>query len=64
MIFLRPVVLKNADAAATASPADRYDYIRDVQDELTTPGDLLLPDEAADEACRRSTRPTSNPWTR
>lgn len=42
MIFLRPVVLKDAHSAATLT-ADRYEYIRNLQGELGVPADVLLP---------------------
>jgi general secretion pathway protein D len=45
MIFLRPIVLKdeNATAAVTAS---RYEYIRNLQQQMAVPPALLLPDQA------------------
>jgi len=46
MVFLRPVVLKNADAAKGLT-ADRYEYIRNMQDETKLPANLLLPAEPA-----------------
>jgi general secretion pathway protein D len=42
MVFLRPVVLKDEKAAATLS-ADRYDYIRHQQGQITLPANVLLP---------------------
>ena len=41
MVFLRPVVLRNADASQAVT-ADRYDYIRQLQgDARVTPHDLI-----------------------
>jgi len=42
MIFLRPVVLKDAHGAA-ALTADRYEYIRNLQGEIREPWSGLLP---------------------
>ncbi|HXN16448.1 MAG TPA: type II secretion system protein GspD, partial [Usitatibacter sp.] len=44
MVFLRPVVLKD-DRAAASLTADRYDYIRNLQGEIRTPLNGLLPEE-------------------
>jgi general secretion pathway protein D len=46
MIFLRPVVVKDANAAA-ALTGDRYDYIRRLQGEIRLPATGLLPAEPA-----------------
>jgi general secretion pathway protein D len=46
MIFLRPVVLKDAGAAA-ALTGDRYEYIRRIQGEMQLPPAGLLPAEPA-----------------
>jgi general secretion pathway protein D len=46
MVFLRPVVLKSADAAKGLT-ADRYQYIRNLQDETALPQNFLLPAEPA-----------------
>jgi general secretion pathway protein D len=46
MIFLRPVVLKDASAAA-ALTGDRYDYIRNLQGGMSLPPTGLLPAEPA-----------------
>ncbi len=46
MIFLRPVVLKDAHGAATLT-ADRYEYIRNLQGEIKEPTDGLLPQSRA-----------------
>ncbi len=46
MIFLRPVVLKDASAAA-ALTGDRYDYIRKLQGGMSLPPTGLLPAEPA-----------------
>ncbi len=43
MVFLRPYVLKNADAS-TDITGDRYDYIRNLQQGNRLNGHLLLPD--------------------
>jgi general secretion pathway protein D len=42
MVFLRPVVLRDADSAATIT-GDRYDYIRGVQQGQTVPATFPLP---------------------
>jgi general secretion pathway protein D len=42
MIFLRPVVLKD-DKAAAAITADRYDYIRGIQEGVKLPASLIMP---------------------
>jgi general secretion pathway protein D len=44
MVFLRPVVLKD-DKAAASITADRYEYIRNLQGEMRTPANGLLPAE-------------------
>lgn len=44
MVFLRPVVLKDANAAKPLT-LDRYEYIRNLQNETRQPGDLVLPPE-------------------
>jgi len=44
MVFLRPVVLKDANAAKPLT-LDRYEYIRNLQNEARQPGDLVLPAE-------------------
>lgn len=46
MIFLRPVVLKDGNAAA-ALTSDRYEFIRGLQGEITLPRTGLLPPEPA-----------------
>jgi general secretion pathway protein D len=46
MIFLRPVIVKDANAAA-ALTGDRYDYIRRLQGEIRLPAAGLLPAEPA-----------------
>jgi general secretion pathway protein D len=46
MVFLRPVVLKTADASKGLT-ADRYQYIRNLQDETSLPPNWLLPAEPA-----------------
>ena len=43
MVFLRPVVLKD-DKAAASLTADRYDYIRNLQGDIKTPANVLLPE--------------------
>lgn len=43
MVFLRPVVLRNA-AAADSLTGDRYDYIRNAQGAAALPSRLFLPD--------------------
>jgi len=59
MIFLRPVVLKDANAAAAVT-GDRYDYIRHLQGEIRLPAAGLLPAEPTkqvpplDEARKRA----------
>ena len=45
MVFLRPVVLKNADSSKGIT-ADRYEYIRRLQDETRLPSNIVLPEEA------------------
>ena len=45
MIFLRPVVLKDANAAKPLT-LDRYEYIRNLQNETRQPNDIVLPSEA------------------
>ena len=45
MIFLRPVVLKDANAAKPLT-LDRYEYIRNLQNETRQPNDIVLPPEA------------------
>ncbi|HST02214.1 MAG TPA: type II secretion system secretin GspD [Usitatibacter sp.] len=45
MIFLRPVVLKDANAARPLT-LDRYEYIRNLQNETRQPNDVVLPSEA------------------
>jgi len=42
MIFLRPVILKDANAAKPLTQ-DRYDYIRNLQNEVRQPPDVVLP---------------------
>jgi general secretion pathway protein D len=42
MIFLRPVVLRDAKGAA-ALTSDRYEYIRNLQNEVRDPNSVLLP---------------------
>jgi hypothetical protein len=44
MIFLRPVILKDA-ASANSLTVDRYDYIRHLQGEVQLPAAGLLPGE-------------------
>jgi general secretion pathway protein D len=44
MVFLRPMVLKNSEAAAPLT-ADRYEYIRNLQRTMDLPRDLVLPAE-------------------
>jgi general secretion pathway protein D len=46
MVFLRPVVLKD-DKAAASLTADRYQYIRNLQGEMTLPWNGLLPETGA-----------------
>ncbi|HLX22716.1 MAG TPA: type II secretion system secretin GspD [Usitatibacter sp.] len=46
MVFLRPVVLKSAESARGLT-ADRYQYIRNLQDETALPQNWLLPAEPA-----------------
>jgi general secretion pathway protein D len=46
MIFLRPVILKDERSAA-ALTVDRYDYIRNLQNEMKLPPSLVLPGEGA-----------------
>jgi general secretion pathway protein D len=46
MVFLRPVVLKNADSSRGIT-ADRYEYIRRLQDETRLPSNIVLPAEPA-----------------
>lgn len=46
MVFLRPVVLKNAEASKGLT-AERYEYIRNMQDETKLPANVLLPAEPA-----------------
>ncbi|MFZ3321424.1 MAG: type II secretion system secretin GspD [Usitatibacter sp.] len=46
MVFLRPVVLKNADSSKGIT-AERYEYIRNMQDETKLPSNVLLPAEPA-----------------
>jgi general secretion pathway protein D len=59
MIFLRPVVVKDASTAA-ALTGDRYDYIRHLQGEIHLPAAGLLPAEPTkqvrplDEARKRA----------
>jgi len=59
MIFLRPVVVKDAQSAA-ALTGDRYDYIRRIQGDIRIPAVGLLPKEPAtqvpplDEAKRKA----------
>lgn len=43
MVFLRPVVLRNA-AAADSLTGDRYDYIRNLQGAAALPSRVFLPD--------------------
>ena len=45
MIFLRPIVLKDEHATAELT-ANRYEYIRNLQQQMTVPPTLLLPDTA------------------
>ncbi len=42
MVFLRPVILRDAKAAASIT-ADRYDYIRGLQGAMKLPANVLLP---------------------
>jgi general secretion pathway protein D len=44
MIFLRPVVLKDANAARPLT-AERYEYIRNLQGEIREPQDVVLPQQ-------------------
>jgi general secretion pathway protein D len=44
MVFLRPVVLKDANAAKPLT-LERYEYIRNLQNETRQPGDIVLPSE-------------------
>jgi general secretion pathway protein D len=46
MVFLRPVVLKD-DKAAKALTGDRYEFIRNLQNDLTLPPNIVLPTEPA-----------------
>lgn len=46
MIFLRPVILKDERSAA-ALTIDRYEYIRNLQNEMRLPPSLVLPGEGA-----------------
>jgi general secretion pathway protein D len=46
MVFLRPVVLKD-DKAAASITADRYQYIRNLQTDMTLPWNGLLPETGA-----------------
>jgi len=45
MIFLRPIVLKDERATADIT-ANRYEYIRNLQQQMAVPPSLLLPDTA------------------
>jgi general secretion pathway protein D len=44
MIFLRPIVLKDEGATAAVT-ASRYEYIRNLQQQMAVPPALLLPDQ-------------------
>ncbi|MGZ5083016.1 MAG: type II secretion system secretin GspD [Usitatibacter sp.] len=46
MIFLRPVVLKDAHGAA-ALTSDRYEYIRNLQGDIKEPWSVLMPETKA-----------------
>ena len=46
MVFLRPVVLKD-DKAAKSLTGDRYEFIRNLQNDLTLPSNIVLPTEPA-----------------
>jgi general secretion pathway protein D len=46
MVFLRPVVLKT-EASARSLTADRYEYIRNLQEGMGLPRNLILPAEPA-----------------
>ncbi len=46
MVFLRPVVLKTAESSRSLT-AERYEYIRNLQDETKLPANVLLPAEPA-----------------
>ena len=46
MVFLRPVVLKTADGAKSLT-TDRYEYIRNLQEETKLPANWVLPAEPA-----------------
>ena len=48
MVFLRPVVLRD-DKAANAITSDRYEYIRNLQQGMTLPPNVLLPEAKATE---------------
>ncbi|HEY2630328.1 MAG TPA: type II secretion system secretin GspD, partial [Usitatibacter sp.] len=46
MVFLRPVVLKTAEGSKGLT-ADRYEYIRRLQEETRLPANIVLPEEPA-----------------
>ncbi|WP_171163326.1 type II secretion system secretin GspD [Usitatibacter palustris] len=46
MVFLRPVVIKD-DKASASLTADRYEYIRNLQQNMVLPRNFLLPEEPA-----------------
>ena len=48
MVFLRPVVLRD-DKAANTLTSDRYEYIRNLQQGMTLPPNVLLPEAKAKE---------------
>ena len=48
MVFLRPVVLRD-DKAANSITSDRYEYIRNLQQGMTLPPNVLLPEAKAKE---------------
>lgn len=48
MVFLRPVVLRDEKSAA-AITSDRYEYIRNLQQGMSLPGNVLLPPAQANQ---------------
>jgi len=48
MVFLRPVVLRDEKSAA-ALTSDRYEYIRNLQQGMSLPGNVLLPPAQANQ---------------
>jgi general secretion pathway protein D len=48
MVFLRPFVMRDGDAARTLT-MERYDYIRNEQGRMNLPANVLLPAVTADQ---------------